>query len=81
LDKGSQKSRRLSSVNKYEILAPSKHRLEIPRDGVQLFEEKMVNFISEINYWTVGYEWHKVENALVVLGICNVWFKNGSAVN
>lgn len=67
-------------VNKYEILATSKHRLEIPRDRVQLFEEKMANFIAEINYWTVGYKWHKVENALVVL-VCNVWFKNGSAVN
>jgi len=41
----------------------------------------MANFISEINYWTVGYEWHKVENAVVMLGICNVQFKNGSAVN
>lgn len=81
MDKGPQKSTRLSSVNKYKIPAPSKHRLKIPRDGVQLFEEKMANFISEVNYWTVGYEWHKVANAVVVLGICNVWFKNVSAVN
>ena len=80
MDKGPQKSIRLSSVNKYEILPPSKHRLKIPRDGVQLFEEKMANFISEINYWTVGYERHIVEKAVVVVGICNVWFKNGSAV-
>jgi hypothetical protein len=80
LDKGQQKSIRLSSVNKYEILAPSKHRLKIPREGVQLFEKKMANFTSEINYWTEGYEWHRVENAVVVIGICNVLFKTGSAV-
>lgn len=80
MDKGPQKSIRLSSVNKYEILAPSKHRLKITRDGVRLFEKKMANFISEINYWMVGYEWHTVENTVIVMEICNVWFKHGSAV-
>jgi len=48
--------------------------------GYSCLRKKMASFISEINYWTVGYEWHTVENAVVVMEIHNVWFKNGSAV-
>jgi hypothetical protein len=40
----------------------------------------MANFTSEIIYLTVSYEWHTVKTAITVMGRCNVWFKNGSAV-
>jgi hypothetical protein len=46
----------------YEILAPSKHKLKI----------------SLRCYLTVGYEWHVVEIAVIVMGRCNVWFKNNA---
>lgn len=81
LDKGPQKSIRLSSINKCEILAPSKHRLKIPRDGVQLFEKKngqlhLRDKLLDSGLWVVHSE-----KCCCSDGVCNVWFKNGSAVN